>query len=137
VLARCLRPGGLGVVQTMGKTTRSEVTPWITRYIFPGMYLPTLAEILGQMAAAGLYITDVESLRQHYVLTLENWIERFESNLDQIANLSDGRFVRMWRAYLNIACAGFKFGDLSLWQISFSLGREANAPLTRDYLYQT
>lgn len=136
-LARCLRPGGLGVVQTMGKTTRSEVTPWITRYIFPGMYLPTLAEILGQMAAAGLYITDVESLRQHYVLTLENWIERFESNLDQIANLSDGRFVRMWRAYLNIACAGFKFGDLNLWQISFSLGREANAPLTRDYLYQT
>jgi hypothetical protein len=43
----------------------------------------------------------------------------------------------MWRAYLNIACAGFKFGDLNLWQISFSLGREANPPLTRDYLYQT
>jgi len=136
-LARCLRPGGLGVVQTMGKTTRGEVTPWITKYIFPGMYLPTLAEISDHMAAAGLHITDIENLRQHYVLTLENWIERFESNLDEIAKLFDERFVRMWRAYLNIACAGFKFGDLNLWQISFSRGREANAPLTRDYLYRT
>jgi cyclopropane-fatty-acyl-phospholipid synthase len=136
-LAGCLRPGGLGVVQTMGKTIRGEVTPWITKYIFPGMYLPTLGEISDHMAAAGLHITDIENLRQHYALTLENWIERFESNLDQIAKLFDERFVRMWRAYLNIACAGFKFGDLNLWQISFSRGREANAPLTRDYLYQT
>jgi cyclopropane-fatty-acyl-phospholipid synthase len=136
-LAHCLRPGGLGVVQTMGKTTRGEVTPWITKYIFPGMYLPTLGEISDHMAAAGLHITDIENLRQHYALTLEKWIERFESNLDHIAKLFDRRFVRMWRAYLNIACAGFKFGDLNLWQISFSRGREANAPLTRDYLYQT
>jgi cyclopropane-fatty-acyl-phospholipid synthase len=136
-LARCLHSGGLGVVQTMGKTTRGEVTPWITKHIFPGMYLPTLGEISDHMAAAGLHITDIENLRQHYALTLENWIERFESNLDHIAKMFDERFVRMWRAYLNIACAGFKFGDLNLWQISFSRGREANAPLTRDYLYQT
>ena len=136
VLARCLRPGGTGVVQTMGKTTPGEVTPWITKYIFPGMYLPTLAEVSNHMAAAGLHITDVENLRDHYALTLQNWIDRFESNIDEITEMFDQRFTRMWRAYLNIACAGFKFGDLNLWQISFSNGREDISPLTRDYLYR-
>ena len=86
-LARCLRPGGLGVVQTMGKTTHGEVTPWITKHIFPGMYLPTLGEISHEMAAVGLHITDIENLRQHYALTLQHWIARFESNLDQITKL--------------------------------------------------
>jgi cyclopropane-fatty-acyl-phospholipid synthase len=136
-LARCLRPGGLGVVQTMGKTTRGEVTPWITKHIFPGLYLPTLAEISDSMAVVGLHITDVENLRDHYALTLQNWIDRFESNRDKITEMFDERFVRMWRAYLNIASGGFKFGDLNLWQISFSNGHEDASPLTRDYLYRT
>jgi cyclopropane-fatty-acyl-phospholipid synthase len=100
------------------------------------MYLPTLAELSGHMAAAGLHITDVENLRDHYALTLQNWIDRFESNVDKIAGMFDERFLRMWRAYLNIACAGFKFGDLNLWQISFTNGRENAPPLTRDYLYR-
>jgi cyclopropane-fatty-acyl-phospholipid synthase len=135
-VARSLRPGGTGVFQTMGRTTQGDVTPWITKYIFPGMYLPTLGEISDHMSASDLHIVDVENLRDHYALTLARWIERFESNVEAISCQFDERFVRMWRTYLNIACAGFRFGDLNLWQVTFTRGPVADVPLTRQFLYE-
>jgi cyclopropane-fatty-acyl-phospholipid synthase len=135
VVSECLHRGGVGVIQTMGKTNRAEVTPWITKYIFPGMYLPTLSEIANHMSNSGLYIRDVENLREHYAKTLDAWIVRFERNAQTIARMFDERFVRMWRTYLNMASAAFKFDDLNLWQITFTNGPHPAPPLTREYLY--
>jgi cyclopropane-fatty-acyl-phospholipid synthase len=134
-VARSLRPNGVGVFQTMGRTHRAEVTPWITKYIFPGMYLPTLAEVATEMARFNLHIVDVENLRPHYAITLDRWIERFENGRDKIAASFDSRFIRMWRMYLNSASAAFKYGDLNLWQITFTKGWTDKMPLTRRYMY--
>ena len=35
-------------------------------------------------ALAGLEIRDVENLREHYVLTLENWVRKLEANRDKV-----------------------------------------------------
>ena len=99
------------------------------------MYLPPLGELATEMARAGLRIIDVENLRPHYALTLDAWIERFENKREAIRVMFDDRFVRMWRMYLNAACAAFKYGELNLWQVTFTHGFSDRMPLTRRYLY--
>ncbi|MBI2204107.1 MAG: class I SAM-dependent methyltransferase [Candidatus Rokubacteria bacterium] len=135
-VARGLRPGGIAVLHTMGKTRKAPVTPWITKHIFPGMYLPTLAELSTHMTNAGLRISDVENLRPHYALTIEAWIDRFEKHADAIARMFDERFVRMWRMYLHAARAAFVFGALNVWQLTCSHGSSDEIPLTRRHLYE-
>ena len=134
-VAQALRPGGTGVLQWISHTHPGPVTPWITKYIFPGMYLPTLDEIASEAARAGLRIVDAENLRPHYALTLDAWIERFEKKADTVKRMFDERFVRMWRMYLNSACAAFRFGQLNLWQMTFTHGFSDEVPLTRRSLY--
>lgn len=134
-VAQCLRPAGIAVLHTMGKTQRAPVTPWITKHVFPGMYLPTLAELSTRIADAGLRISDVENLRPHYSLTLDAWIDRFDKNVGVIRRMFDERFVRMWRMYLHTAAAAFKLGELNVWQITCSNGFSDEIPLTRRHLY--
>ena len=134
-VARCLRPGGIAVLHTMGRMRKAPVTPWITKHIFPGMYLPTVAELSTEMANAGLHMSDVENLRPHYALTLDAWIDRFEKSSDSITRMFDERFVRMWRMYLHTASAAFKLGELNVWQITCSRGFSDEVPLTRRNLY--
>lgn len=134
-VARCLRPGGCGVFQWISKNKPGEVTPWIRKRIFPGMYLPTLAETASAMAAAGLHISDVENLRAHYAMTLDAWSERFERAAERVQHMYDERFVRMWRMYLNASSVAFKVGELNLWQVTFTNGLSDGTPLTRRYMY--
>jgi cyclopropane-fatty-acyl-phospholipid synthase len=135
--AKALRRGGVGLFQIISQTTQKAVSPWIARHIFPGMYLPTIGELSNEMALAGLRITDVENLRPHYAMTIDHWARRFEKNVETIRGMFDERFVRMWRMYLNSACAAFKYGDLNLWQITFTKGFTEDVPLTRRYMYAT
>ncbi|MBI4290510.1 MAG: class I SAM-dependent methyltransferase [Betaproteobacteria bacterium] len=135
-VARSLHPGGYGVFQWISHAYDGRVTPWIARHVFPGMYLPPLDEVAREMVRAGLRITDVENLKPHYAMTLDAWIERFEKNAPTIMRMLDERFVRLWRMYLNSASAAFKFGELNLWQVTFTHGYSSEMPLTRRYLYE-
>jgi cyclopropane-fatty-acyl-phospholipid synthase len=76
-VAHCLRAGGTGVFQLISHSYDGNVTPWIAKHIFPGMYLPPLGELAAEMARAGLCIADVENLKPHYGLTLDAWSRRF------------------------------------------------------------
>jgi cyclopropane-fatty-acyl-phospholipid synthase len=133
---RCLRPGGVGVIQTISQSRPGPTTPWITRRIFPGMYLPTLGELAAGMAREDLRVVDVENLKPHYALTLDGWIDRFEKQVDRVRAMFDERFVRMWRMYLHSASAAFRHGGLNLWQITFTHGPSDAIPLTRRHQYR-
>ncbi len=52
------------------------------------------------MEQAGLWATDLEVLRGHYVRTLAHWRRRFAGNRDAVASLYDERFCRMFEFYL-------------------------------------
>jgi cyclopropane-fatty-acyl-phospholipid synthase len=134
-VADCLYHDGIGVFQTMGKAVPGPVTPWITKHIFPGMYLPALGEISDAMSGCGLHIIDVENLRPHYAMTLDAWASRFERCTAEVAGKFGEHFVRMWRMYLTVASAAFKYGDLNLWQITFARSNRVPIPLTRRYVY--
>jgi cyclopropane-fatty-acyl-phospholipid synthase len=131
-----LRPEGLCLMQSIGQRIGSEAAIWITKYIFPGMYLPSLADISAPASAAGLYVGDVETLRLHYALTLERWLDNFDTHVDLVRQIYDDAFVRMWRLYLSCCISSFRNGELTLWQICLSHGRVNSLPLTRRGLYE-
>ena len=75
----------------------------------------------------------MEILRRHYAETLRAWEERFHENRDEIAEMLDERFCRMWEFYLIAADVGFRYGKQMVFQIQ--LAKTMNAlPITRDYI---
>lgn len=133
--ASLLKPGGTGVIHTIGRMIRGGIDPWIRQYIFPGAYLPSLAEIARGASKCNLNIIDVENLRMHYAHTLDRWAVAFERHVDQIRQMFDEQFVRMWRLYLHSSAAAFRYGSLNLWQVTFTKGLVNDLPLTREYMY--
>ena len=135
-VSQLLKKGGIGLLHTIGKNIESPGDPWITKYIFPGGYIPKLAEIVREMGRSGFPIMDVENLRFHYGHTLDRWADSYEENVEKVRCMFDESFVRMWRLYLHACSAGFKYGSSRLYQILFSNGLNNELPLTRKHLYQ-
>jgi len=132
---RLLKPGGSGVLHTIGGRRSLPNNPWIEKYIFPGGYIPTLDEMLNTMNALELNAHDIEDLRLHYGETLDNWAERFEQHAETVAQMYGPAFVRRWRLYLNACAVQFRFGENHLYQIAFVNGRDNSLPRTRAYIY--
>lgn len=138
VIDRCLHPGhGRGLLHFIGRNRPAPMGAWISRYIFPGAYLPSLGEVLhGVIEPFGMSVTDAENLRLHYARTLAMWHARFEGAVDTVRTMFDERFVRMWRLYLASAEAGFLAGNLQLFQVTFARAFNNEVPLTREALYR-
>ena len=135
-VAELLDPGGVGLLHTIGKDREGETDPWIQKYIFPGGYLPSLTQIIDPLANHGLVLTDLENMRLHYAHTLDSWAERFERQVEMVERQFDESFVRMWRFYLSACSAGFKYGDIRVYQTTFTNGLRHDLPLTRAHLYR-
>jgi cyclopropane-fatty-acyl-phospholipid synthase len=130
-----LAPEGIALIHTIGRPTPPGATsPWITKYIFPGGYCPSLSETMAAMEKEHLYEADVEIWRLHYAETLRNWYDRFMANIDQAKALYDERFCRMWRYYLIASELTFRHNNQCVFQIQLAHKQDA-VPLTRDYLY--
>ena len=142
--ARALKPGGLGLIHFIGHVGHFETDYFIRKYVFPGGWIPSLADVIVEMEAAGLEVLDVENLRHHYALTLDVWAERFDRNWDKIRALDpqrfDERFRRIWRVYLYGCAEMFRSsaGRTHLFQVVFSKGNVSmeSYPLTRSHLYE-
>lgn len=142
--ARFLKPGGIGLLHFIGHVGRKPTDYFIRKYLFPGGWIPSLADVLVELENAGLEVIDVENLRRHYALTLDHWAERFDRNWDRIRAIDprrfDERFRRIWRAYLYGCAAMFRSpkSRTHLFQIVFSRGNATREsyPMTRDFLYE-
>jgi cyclopropane-fatty-acyl-phospholipid synthase len=121
--SRLLKPGGRGLLQTMGTTDdiSEPPDPWISKYIFPRHRLPRLEEILGEMRRSRLHVGHVENLKPHYAETFRRWGENLRANRSILLEIvGDEQFYRMWDYYLNLCEAGFRYGSMELYQILFS-----------------
>ncbi len=141
--AACLKPGGLGVIHFIGHVGEFDTEFYIRRHIFPGGWIPSLAQAIVEMERCGLEILDVENLRRHYALTLDCWAERFDANWATISALDPQRFDetvrRKWRAYLWSCAEMFRSpkGRTHLFQVTVSKGNAgADYPLSRAFLYR-
>lgn len=136
LVKRCLAPDGVALLHAIGRQGRPQATnKWITKYIFPGGYCPSLSEVLPAVERARLMTTDVEILRLHYAETLRHWRRRFAASRDTIAALYDEPFCRMFEFYLCGSELAFRREGLMIFQMQ--LTRDvATVPLTRDYIAQ-
>jgi len=135
VIDRVLSPDGRGLLHFIGRNRPMCFSAFAERRIFPGAHAPALSEVMTILEPADLSVLDVENLRLHYARTLEHWLERFERAGDMVRSRYGERFLRMWRLYLSGSIAGFRTGNLQLFQILFARGRSNRVPWTRADLY--
>jgi cyclopropane-fatty-acyl-phospholipid synthase len=129
-----LATDGVMLLHTIGRLGVPGKTDAFTlKYIFPGGYNPALSEIVSASQQAKMIVTDVESLRLHYGMTLDLWYDRTVAAKDAIVALYDERFYRMWTFYLAGARAAFFHGNLCNYQVQYVRDRRA-LPITRDYM---
>jgi cyclopropane-fatty-acyl-phospholipid synthase len=114
-MAQLLADDGLFLLHTIGYPHSAYSNPWMTRYIFPGSYMPSIQHI--GAAVEGLFVVeDVHSFGQYYDRTLMAWCKNFDAHWDELKSHYDDRFRRMWRYYL-LTCAGsFRARSAQLWQ---------------------
>jgi cyclopropane-fatty-acyl-phospholipid synthase len=138
-----LKPGGLGLLHFIGHIGRRDTELFIRKHVFPGGWIPSLADAMIEMERCGLEVIDVENLRRHYALTLDVWAQRFDAGWAAIQALDparfDERFRRIWMCYL-VGCAEMfrcEGGQTHLFQVLFSKGNVSRAgyPMTRAHLY--
>jgi cyclopropane-fatty-acyl-phospholipid synthase len=131
------------VLHFIGHVGRRDTEFFIRDHVFPGGWIPSLADTIVAMEDAGLEIIDIENLRRHYAPTLDAWAERFERNWPRIRELDparfDERFRRIWQTYL-IGCAEMFRSPAErthLFQIVFSKGNVSRTgyPMSRAFLY--
>ena len=131
-----LNENGAALIHTIGSIDRPrDPQPWISKYIFPGGYTPSLSEIARPIEDSNLILNDLEVLRLHYAHTLRNWRERFLNKKDKVLEIFDERFLRMWEFYLAGCEMAFKWGDQVVFQLQLSKNK-TTIPPTRDYIYQ-
>jgi cyclopropane-fatty-acyl-phospholipid synthase len=144
--SRLLRPGGLflnhGIAPVVPREhgLRSHLLReggFVQRYVFPDAELPFLHETAAAAVDAGLELRDVESLREHYALTLRHWLSRLEGRRPDAERAVGVTAYRIWRLYLAGAANDFERGQNTIFQALYvkpDRGR-SGLPLTRDRWY--
>ena len=134
-VADLLAPQGVALIHTIASGAPPPQSAWITKYIFPGGYIPALSELAPAIEGSGLWTLDIEVLRLHYATTLRHWLARFDAHHEEWRRRYDERFIRMWRFYLIASYVTFEEDHQSVYQ--FQLAHRPDAvPITRDYLYR-
>lgn len=89
----------------------------MNRYVFPDGELHEAGRVISQIQAAGLEVRHVESLREHYALTLRRWVDNLERSWDEaVAEVGIPR-ARIWRLYMAGCALGFEAGRLNVHQV--------------------
>ncbi len=131
---RLLADDGVMVLHSVGRFDGASATnPWIEKYIFPGSYVPALSEVLPAIEKSGLLVTDIEILRLHYADTLASWRNAFMERRGEAVIYFGEEFCRMWEFYFAACEAGFRHGNLMVFQIQLAKRLDA-VPLTRGYI---
>jgi len=109
------------------------------RYVFPDGELVPISTSLRAAELSGFEVRDVESLREHYALTLHHWLKRLEFHSEEARQITSDTTYRIWRLYMAGSAHGFRSGRLNVYQTL--LAKPANGrsglPLTRGDWYQT
>ena len=119
---RLLQPGGvflnhgITLFQAPNIPQYQAKDSFVQQYIFPDSDSQHIAFVLDVAAKAGFEARDVESLREHYALTLRNWMTRYEAKKDEILKMLGPIGYRRWRIYLAGARWTFESGYNSIHQ---------------------
>ena len=90
---------------------------FIERYVFPDGELHDVGTMVSLFEAHGLEVRHLESLREHYALTLRHWVENLLSHFDEaVAEVGQQR-ARVWRLYMAGSAVNFERHHLEIHQV--------------------
>lgn len=135
-----LKPGGTflnhGIARNF-QVPKEHEADFAKRYVFPDGELVPISSTLRAAEEVGFEVRDVESLREHYELTLRHWVKNLEDHADVARKATDDTTYRIWRLYLAGSANGFRTGIYSIHQallVKPDHG-QARLPLTRNDWY--
>lgn len=117
-----LRPGGRLLNHQIGRrpvTDESayQVDEFIDAYVFPDGELAPVGQTVAVLEEAGFEVRDLESLREHYALTLRAWVANLEAAFGKAARLSSYGRARVWRLYMAASALAFEHNRIGVNQI--------------------
>ncbi len=137
---RLLRPGGVFVnhgISSSMKWWKVRGPSFVDMYVFPDKELVPLSIALRHAEQRGFEVRDVESLREHYALTLSQWVQRLEARKDDVLRIVNEMTYRIWRLYMAGAAHRFRTGQINVYQVVLSKPDRGSSglPLTRADWY--
>jgi cyclopropane-fatty-acyl-phospholipid synthase len=130
-----LRPGGLFLNHGIARLHSRPGGPksFIARYVFPDGELHPIDALTTSVQAAGMELRDVESLREHYPLTLRHWGANLAANREEVIASAGEERERIWRLYMAGSAVAFERGDITVFQsLIGNPGKPLGLPLDRS-----
>ncbi|MES9521823.1 class I SAM-dependent methyltransferase [Streptomyces capoamus] len=117
-----LKPGGRLLNHQIGRRPQRdesayEVDEFIDSYVFPDGELAPVGTTVAQLERAGFEVRDVESLREHYALTLRRWVDNLEADWDRAVRLTSPGRARVWRLYMAACALAFAHNRIGVNQV--------------------
>ncbi len=117
-----LRPGGRLLNHQIARRPLADeetyrVDEFIDRYVFPDGELSPVGRTTGALEDAGFEVRDVEALREHYALTLRQWVANLERHWDRAARLASPGRARVWRLYMAASALSFERNRIGVNQV--------------------
>ncbi|MFF5497981.1 class I SAM-dependent methyltransferase [Streptomyces aquilus] len=94
-----------------------HVDEFIDAYVFPDGELAPLGTTVTQLERAGFEVRDVESIREHYGLTLRRWVARLESDWARAVRIAGPGRARVWRLYMAASALAFERNSIGVNQV--------------------
>ncbi|GAB7033075.1 class I SAM-dependent methyltransferase [Streptomyces sp. NPDC021749] len=127
-----LRPGGRLLNHQIGRRPLADeeayhVDEFIDRYVFPDGELAPVGRTVAQLEEAGFEVRDVEAIREHYALTLRQWVANLERHWDAAVRLTSPGRARVWRLYMAASALSFERNRIGVNQVLAVRTPEAGA----------
>jgi cyclopropane-fatty-acyl-phospholipid synthase len=114
---KLLKPGGVFLNHGIAyRATDANASSFSEAYVFPDGELVPINITLHAAEESGFEVRDVESLREHYALTLRHWVHNLEAHHDDALKYVDESTYRVWRLYMSGSAYGFFTGRLNVYQ---------------------
>jgi cyclopropane-fatty-acyl-phospholipid synthase len=139
---RLLRPAGLFMnhgIANRARKRRPRRRTFSEAYVFPDGELVPISTSARVAEETGFEVRDIESLREHYALTLRHWVRRLEAHHDQTLRHIDEPTYRVWRLFMSGSAYGFATGRNNVYQTLLVRPDEqgnSDLPLGRAHWYR-
>ncbi|MFC9620984.1 class I SAM-dependent methyltransferase [Streptomyces sp. NPDC056930] len=117
-----LKPGGRLLNHQIARRPEKDesayhVDEFIDAYVFPDGELAPVGRTVTTLEEAGFEARDVESIREHYALTLRSWVTNLEKNWDRAVRMTSPGRARVWRLYMAASALSFQHNKIGVNQI--------------------
>ncbi|CAL9507401.1 putative fatty acid methyltransferase [Streptomyces sp. enrichment culture] len=117
-----LKPGGRLLNHQIARRPEKDestyrVDEFIDAYVFPDGELAPVGTTVTQLERAGFEVRDVESIREHYALTLRRWVANLETHWERAVKLTGPGRARVWRLYMAASALAFEHNRIGVNQV--------------------